>query len=117
MKKWKCTVCGYIHTGDEPPEKCPVCGAPKSMFIDVTEPEAPAPEPEAAVAPEPEPETGAPEEAKPVAAAEPVSRMTSAEAMMTSGAFLTARPLPKNMKPNDSLENRGPQHKRKTLLL
>lgn len=31
--KWKCTVCGYIHTGDEPPEKCPVCGADKSMFI------------------------------------------------------------------------------------
>ena len=37
MKKWKCLVCGYIHTGDEPPEKCPVCGAPKSQFIDVTE--------------------------------------------------------------------------------
>lgn len=46
MKKWKCTVCGYIHTGDEPPEKCPVCGAPKSRFIEVTEPEAPKPEPE-----------------------------------------------------------------------
>ena len=45
MKKWKCTVCGYIHTGDEPPEKCPVCGAPKSKFIDVSEPETPKPEP------------------------------------------------------------------------
>ena len=45
MKKWKCSVCGYIHTGDEPPEKCPVCGAPKSQFIDVTEPETPAPKP------------------------------------------------------------------------
>lgn len=33
MKKWKCTVCGYIHIGDEPPEKCPVCGAPKEKFI------------------------------------------------------------------------------------
>lgn len=32
MKKWKCTVCGYVHTGDEPPEKCPVCGADKSLF-------------------------------------------------------------------------------------
>ena len=31
--KWKCTVCGYIHTGPEPPEVCPVCGAPKSKFI------------------------------------------------------------------------------------
>ncbi len=32
MKKWKCKVCGYIHAGNEPPEKCPVCGAPKSVF-------------------------------------------------------------------------------------
>lgn len=40
MKKWKCTVCGYIHTGDEPPEKCPVCGADKSKFIEITEEEA-----------------------------------------------------------------------------
>lgn len=32
MKKWKCTVCGYIHEGDEPPDKCPVCGADKSKF-------------------------------------------------------------------------------------
>lgn len=37
MKKWKCTVCNYIHTGDEPPEKCPVCGADKSVFIEVVE--------------------------------------------------------------------------------
>jgi len=35
MKKWKCTVCGYIHTGDAPPEKCPVCGAPKEKFVPV----------------------------------------------------------------------------------
>lgn len=38
-KKWKCTVCGYIHTGDEPPETCPVCGADKSKFIEVVETE------------------------------------------------------------------------------
>ncbi len=37
MKKWRCTVCGYIHTGDEPPDKCPVCGADKSMFEEVVE--------------------------------------------------------------------------------
>jgi rubredoxin/uncharacterized membrane protein len=37
MKKWKCTVCGYIHTGEEPPEICPVCGADKSKFILVTD--------------------------------------------------------------------------------
>jgi rubredoxin len=36
MKQWKCTVCGYIHKGDEPPETCPVCGADKSKFIEVT---------------------------------------------------------------------------------
>ncbi len=35
MKKWKCSVCGYIHDGDEPPEKCPVCGADKSKFVEL----------------------------------------------------------------------------------
>lgn len=37
MKKWRCTVCGYIHEGDEPPEKCPVCGADKSKFVPMEE--------------------------------------------------------------------------------
>jgi len=37
MKKWQCTVCGYIHVGDEPPEKCPVCGADKSKFVELIE--------------------------------------------------------------------------------
>ncbi|MCK5783740.1 MAG: hypothetical protein KAH06_04795 [Desulfobacterales bacterium] len=37
MKKWQCTVCGYIHNGEEPPETCPVCGADKSQFIEITE--------------------------------------------------------------------------------
>jgi len=32
-KKWKCTVCGYIHEGDKPPDICPVCGAHKFQFI------------------------------------------------------------------------------------
>ncbi|MGE4577105.1 MAG: FAD-dependent oxidoreductase [Candidatus Methanomethylophilaceae archaeon] len=32
MKKWRCTVCGYIHEGDGPPEICPQCGAPKEKF-------------------------------------------------------------------------------------
>ncbi|MBD5209831.1 MAG: NADH peroxidase [Bacteroidales bacterium] len=31
-KKFICVVCGYVHEGDEAPEKCPVCGAPKSKF-------------------------------------------------------------------------------------
>ena len=30
--KWICEVCGYVHEGDEPPEKCPVCQAPASKF-------------------------------------------------------------------------------------
>lgn len=37
MKKWRCTVCGYIHVGDEPPEKCPVCNADKSKFEEIIE--------------------------------------------------------------------------------
>lgn len=40
MKKWRCTVCNYIHGGDQPPEKCPVCGADKSKFVAVSEQEA-----------------------------------------------------------------------------
>ena len=30
--KWICEVCGYVHEGDEPPEKCPVCQAPAEKF-------------------------------------------------------------------------------------
>ena len=41
-KRWRCTVCGYIHEGPEPPEVCPVCGAPKSAFEEVKEAEAKA---------------------------------------------------------------------------
>ncbi len=35
MKKWKCRVCGYIHAGNEPPAKCPVCNADASEFFEV----------------------------------------------------------------------------------
>jgi rubredoxin len=35
MKRWRCMVCGYIHLGDEPPEQCPVCKAPKSKFAEI----------------------------------------------------------------------------------
>jgi len=31
--KWVCPLCGYVHTGEEPPEKCPLCGAPRDVFI------------------------------------------------------------------------------------
>ncbi len=36
-KKWRCTVCGYIHEGPEPPDECPLCGAPKEDFEEVIE--------------------------------------------------------------------------------
>lgn len=29
---WKCTNCGYLHNGTEPPEKCPACQHPKAYF-------------------------------------------------------------------------------------
>ena len=32
MKKWVCTVCGYVHEGDTAPEFCPVCKVPASKF-------------------------------------------------------------------------------------
>ena len=32
MKKWACSVCGYVHEGDTPPEKCPVCKQPAEKF-------------------------------------------------------------------------------------
>ncbi|MCQ2593821.1 MAG: NADH peroxidase [Treponemataceae bacterium] len=37
MKEWVCSVCGYVHTGDEAPEKCPQCKAPAKMFKEKTE--------------------------------------------------------------------------------
>jgi isopentenyl diphosphate isomerase/L-lactate dehydrogenase-like FMN-dependent dehydrogenase/rubredoxin len=32
MKRWVCEICNYVHEGDEPPDKCPVCQAPKERF-------------------------------------------------------------------------------------
>lgn len=41
MRRYRCTVCGYIHEGDAPPDQCPVCGAGREEFELLTE-EAPA---------------------------------------------------------------------------
>ncbi|MBE0582619.1 MAG: rubrerythrin family protein [Desulfofustis sp.] len=30
--KWKCSLCGYIHEGTEPPTKCPSCEHPKEYY-------------------------------------------------------------------------------------
>ena len=34
MKKWVCSVCGYVFEGENPPEKCPQCGVPGSKFTE-----------------------------------------------------------------------------------
>jgi rubrerythrin len=36
MKKWVCPICGYVSEGAQPPEKCPLCGAPGSSFKEQT---------------------------------------------------------------------------------
>jgi rubrerythrin len=30
--KWKCSLCGYLHEGTEPPTKCPSCEHPKEYY-------------------------------------------------------------------------------------
>ena len=34
MKKFVCSVCGYVYEGAEAPAKCPQCGAPASKFVE-----------------------------------------------------------------------------------
>ncbi len=36
MKKFVCTVCGYVHEGDSAPEKCPQCGVGADKFKEQT---------------------------------------------------------------------------------
>ena len=37
IKKFVCTVCGYIHEGAEAPERCPQCKAPASKFKELVD--------------------------------------------------------------------------------
>ena len=30
--EWTCRECGYVHTGNQPPEKCPSCDHPQSFY-------------------------------------------------------------------------------------
>jgi rubrerythrin len=30
--KWKCSICGYVHEGTEPPPKCPSCKNPREYY-------------------------------------------------------------------------------------
>lgn len=32
---WRCSACGYVWDGEEPPDECPKCGAPKSRFSEI----------------------------------------------------------------------------------
>ncbi|MGE5379440.1 MAG: NADH peroxidase [Methylocystaceae bacterium] len=32
MKKWVCSVCGYVHEGDTAPDRCPQCNSPAEKF-------------------------------------------------------------------------------------
>ena len=34
MKKFVCTVCGYVYEGEKAPEKCPICGAGADKFVE-----------------------------------------------------------------------------------
>ena len=37
MKKlWRCSVCGYLHEGEEAPDVCPKCGVPKDKFAELS---------------------------------------------------------------------------------
>jgi len=30
--KWKCSICGYVYTGTEPPPRCPYCKHPREYY-------------------------------------------------------------------------------------
>lgn len=36
MKQWRCKVCGYVFTGDNPPDECPQCHASRDKFVEMT---------------------------------------------------------------------------------
>ena len=41
--EWVCQICGYLHEDDEPPNMCPVCGAPEAKFAERYEDEPDVP--------------------------------------------------------------------------
>ena len=36
MKKFVCPVCGYVHEGENAPEKCPICKVPGEKFKEMS---------------------------------------------------------------------------------
>lgn len=90
MKAWQCTVCKYVHKGELPPEKCPVCGVGSEKFVEVeldpetgkpiAAPKKKAPEPAASATAAPrEAPKPPPEDAQP---AEPETGFEKAKALM-----------------------------------
>ncbi len=41
---WRCSICGYLHRGDTPPGRCPVCQADADLFSAVDDTGVPLPE-------------------------------------------------------------------------
>lgn len=37
---WKCSVCGFMHEGNEAPEVCPKCASPKEVYTAMPEEDA-----------------------------------------------------------------------------
>ena len=37
MKMWQCSICNYVHRGDTPPDKCPICNAGANKFREIAE--------------------------------------------------------------------------------
>ena len=37
MKKFVCSICGYVYEGDSAPAACPICGAPAEKFTEQKE--------------------------------------------------------------------------------
>lgn len=36
MKKFVCSICGYVYEGDQAPDQCPLCKAPATKFVEQT---------------------------------------------------------------------------------
>jgi rubrerythrin len=36
MKQWRCLICNFIHRGEKPPDVCPICGVPHTMFEELS---------------------------------------------------------------------------------
>jgi len=81
MKKWRCTICGYIHEGETPPDECPICGAGPEAF-ELVEDDAAAAKPAEA------PSAAPAKQAVAEKAAEPKGQAKTAVFKLTYGLFI-----------------------------